>query len=348
MGISTGIAKNWRISMILSTETLVPRIGDVLVEQKLLTPAQLDQALILQKQARLKGQSPLIGQILVESGFISKSVLDQAITQQVFKLQSALQQANETLEQRVKDRTRELESAYEKLTVLSKLKANFISNISHELRTPLTHIKGYVDLLLSSDKETLSDDQVYALEVLDRATERLGRLIDDLILFSTAETSSLKIKPELIDLFLISSLVIKRNTPPANAKRIKLELTCAQPVAEVMADADKIKWVIDQLVENAIKFTSPEGFVRIHLNRGENFWRVTIEDSGIGIQDNQIEEIFEPFHQLDGSSTRKQGGTGMGLTIAKKIIEAHGSKITVQSKPGEGSKFEFILKNRIL
>jgi signal transduction histidine kinase len=348
MGISTGIAKNWRISMILSTETLVPRIGDVLVEQKLLTPAQLDQALILQKQARLKGQSPLIGQILVESGFISKSVLDQAITQQVFKLQSALQQANETLEQRVKDRTRELESAYEKLTVLSKLKANFISNISHELRTPLTHIKGYVDLLLSSDKETLSDDQVYALEVLDRATERLGRLIDDLILFSTAETSSLKIKPELIDLFLISSLVIKRNTPPANAKRIKLELTCTQPVAEVMADADKIKWVIDQLVENAIKFTSPEGFVRIHLNRGENFWRVTIEDSGIGIQDNQIEEIFEPFHQLDGSSTRKQGGTGMGLTIAKKIIEAHGSKITVQSKPGEGSKFEFILKNRIL
>jgi signal transduction histidine kinase len=348
MGISTGIAKNWRISMILSTETLVPRIGDVLVEQKLLTPAQLDQALILQKQARLKGQSPLIGQILVESGFISKSVLDQAITQQVFKLQSALQQANETLEQRVKDRTRELESAYEKLTVLSKLKANFISNISHELRTPLTHIKGYVDLLLSSDKETLSDDQVYALEVLDRATERLGRLIDDLILFSTAETSSLKIKPELIDLFLISSLVIKRNTPPANAKRIKLELICTQPVAEVMADADKIKWVIDQLVENAIKFTSPEGFVRIHLNRGENFWRVTIEDSGIGIQDNQIEEIFEPFHQLDGSSTRKQGGTGMGLTIAKKIIEAHGSKITVQSKPGEGSKFEFILKNRIL
>src|SRR5512133_2223256 len=122
-----------RRDMSLTPEILVPRIGDALVEQHLLTPEQLANALQIQTQERARGNAMLIGQVLVENGFISQEHLNQAITQQILQLQGALQQANVTLEQRVKDRTRELEIAYEKLSELATLKANFVSNISHEL-----------------------------------------------------------------------------------------------------------------------------------------------------------------------------------------------------------------------
>ena len=148
--------------MTLTPEVLVPRIGDVLVEQNLLTTENLNLALHIQAEERAKGNSALIGQILVDHRFISQDILSQAVTQQILQLHNALRQANATLEQRVKDRTRELEIAYEKLSELATLKANFISNISHELRTPLTHIKGYINLLLENDLESFQPDQQYA------------------------------------------------------------------------------------------------------------------------------------------------------------------------------------------
>ena len=111
----------------------------------------------------------------------------------------------------------------------------------------------------------------------------------------------------------------------------------------VQADEQKISWVIAQLLDNAIKFTPPGGLVRLELENIGQVVMVSVIDNGIGIAEDRLEEIFEPFHQLDGSSTRKFGGTGLGLALAKKIIEAHGSLLNVYSKPAEGSHFEFIL-----
>lgn len=282
----------------------------------------------------------------MDEGFIDRVTLDRAVTNQILKLQTALQQSNQTLELRVQERTAELEKAYQKLSELNKLKNNFISNISHELRTPMTHVKGYIDLLLADDFGALSLDQRQAVDVLKRASERLSRLIDDLILFSTAETSTIQITKTDIDLHYLAKEIIDHNNKLAGQKNIRLWLDCPQQTLHAYADAERVRWVINQLIDNAIKYTQPDGEVFLRVIPSNGDITVSIIDTGIGIDPARFEEMFEPFHQLDGSSTRKQGGTGLGLTLAKKIVEAHGSHLVVSSIPGKGSKFDFMLQTR--
>jgi two-component system, sensor histidine kinase and response regulator len=329
--------------MALTPEILIPRLGDVLVEQGLIKRAQLLLALENQKQARLKGNPRLLGQIIVDMGLIDQKALDQAITRQILQLQTNLIMANETLEQRVKERTQELEVANKKLSELAELKANFISNISHELRTPLTHINGYTNLLLSKGFGELNQEQIGALTVLRRASERLERLIEDLILFSTSETNKFTLDLETFDLSSIPLEVKERFSESAKQKQIDFRIDQPQKSIFVNADKTKVTWVINQLIENALKFTPPKGQASLQIKKVQAGIKISVHDSGIGIDPKQINEAFEPFHQLDGSSTRKQGGTGLGLSLAKKIIEAHGSKIEVESVPGKGSVFSFCL-----
>jgi signal transduction histidine kinase len=328
---------------MLTPEVLVPRIGDTLVEQKLLTNEQLNEALRIQAEEKSKGHSPLIGKVLVDHGFISQDTLSQAITQQILQLHGALKQANATLEQRVKDRTQELEIAYEKLREMATLKANFVSNISHELRTPLTHIKGYINLLIENDFDNFQADQQYALKTIEKATERLSRLIEDLILFSTSETSSLQINKEKFDLFETVRSIIDFQQAQAKAKKIILLIDATENEIFVKSDSQKVHWVINQLVDNGIKYTAIGGKIVIGLHTLDKKVEISISDSGMGIPADKLEEIFEPFHQLDESSTRQQGGTGLGLSLAKKIVEALGSNITVHSSLGHGSTFSFFL-----
>jgi len=326
-------------------ETLVPRIGEVLVEQKLLTNDQLKDALQIQSLERAKGNSVLLGQILVEHGYISQEVLSQTLLHQIIQLHNALREANATLEQRVKDRTAELELAYAKLSELATLKSNFLANISHELRTPLTHIKGYVTLLLENDIETFSPDQQYALTTINKATERLTRLIEDLILFSTADRNSLQVNKDKFDIDLVVDSVTELQRSQAQTKKISLFVNHPEGQVIVNSDMQKVRWVINQLVDNAIKFTAQFGKVTINVTPAQNnAIRISVIDTGPGIPKERIDEIFEPFHQLDESSTRHYGGTGLGLSLARKIIEALGSKIEVSSELGHGSAFSFVLQ----
>ena len=129
----------------------------------------------------------------------------------------------------------------------------------------------------------------------------------------------------------------------AKLREILLKKESSHSSITVYADKAKIHWVINQLVDNAIKFTPPGGEIIIRMIKDNARVTVAVVDTGIGIQSDQLEEIFEPFHQLDGSSTRKQGGTGIGLTLVKKIVEAHNSRIEVTSTPSHGSIFSFIL-----
>lgn len=241
--------------MPLTPEVLVPRIGEVLVRENLLSTEQLNLALERQKIERISGNSIQIGQLLVEMGFITSEVLDQAVTTQILKLHSALNESNKNLEQRVQERTTELEIAYKRLSELTHLKSNFISNISHELRTPLTHIKGYIDLFLSDQSEELNPMIIQGLQVMQRATERLRKLIDDLIQFSAAEIGSMQIELSRVNLVPVAEKAYKRCMVQAEQKEIKLELDCPSINIDVVIDADRIEWVIGQLLDNALKYT---------------------------------------------------------------------------------------------
>jgi len=329
----------------LTPEVLVPRLGDYLVEKRLITLDQLQRALERQSELRASGKIvPVLGQILVEMGYIERAVLDQAITEQIIALRNALQEANNRLEQRVKERTIELEKALQRLSELTTLKSNFVANISHELRTPLTHLKGYLELLAMGDFGALTPKQQQALGVIQKATERLERLIEDLILFSMSERGqvSLQIKP--FDIKQALQNIIANTTQKAKNKNIQVTYEFGHDLPPVEADQEMIKWVVDQLLDNAIKFTSNGGYVCLKVVRENGCVSVSVMDTGIGIPAHRIDEIFEPFHQLNGSSTRRYGGTGLGLSLVKNIIESHGSIIRVTSEEGKGSEFTFLLK----
>ena len=171
---------------LLTPEVLVPRLGDQLVQMGLLTDAQLKQALDYQRAQAEHGNPRLLGQALIDLHLLDRPTLDRAITEQILRLRSALEDANKNLENRVRQRTAELEGALRKLSELSQMKANFVANVSHELRTPLTHIRGYLELLSTEALGPLNEDQIKALDVSVRSTGRLQTLIDDLIQFSLA------------------------------------------------------------------------------------------------------------------------------------------------------------------
>ncbi len=328
----------------LTPEVLVPRIGEYLVEKGLISTNDLRSALAYQETIKNRAHyPPLLGHILVQLGKITRSQLDQAVTEQILQLRQALQNANQNLEQRVQNRTAQLEEALKKLAEANKEKNDFVANISHELRTPLTHIKGYLNLLQNHDLGALLKEQDDALQVMGRATDRLEQLIEDLILLSSSQREQQLLEISEFSIIDLSVRMLERKKNKADQQHLSMGFKHPDNVPYVQGDEQKIGWVISQLLDNAIKFTRPGGLVKLELENVGQVVMVSVIDNGIGIPEDRIQEIFEPFHQLDGSSTRKFGGTGLGLTLAKKIIESHGSLLNVYSKPEQGSHFEFIL-----
>ncbi len=324
-------------------ESVVPRIGEYLLEQGLLDPAQLEEALKRQKQLHQQGARQLLGQTLIEMGLVDKETLDRAVTRQIIELHAALQEANRVLEHRVEERTAELRRALERLTEINQIKANLISNVSHELRTPLAHVKGYVELMADSQLGPLSEDQTRALGVVQRAVERLGRLIEDLIEFSTASREGLALRLQSVTVGEMASSALERSHEKAEKAGVRLQADLPDGSPMITVDPTRMTWVLHQLLDNAIKFTPGGGEVTLRARPGDRGVVFSVEDSGIGIAPDRLEEIFEPFHQLDGSPTRRYGGTGLGLSLVKLILDAHGTALSVDSEEGRGSTFSFRL-----
>jgi signal transduction histidine kinase len=329
----------------LTPEILVPRLGESLVNRNLLTDNQLQQALGYQREQAQSGKPILIGQAIIDLGFLDRTTLDRAVTEQIILLRQALEEANRNLERRVQERTAELQEALHKLADLNQLKANFVSNVSHELRTPLTHVKGYIELLATESLGSINEDQRKALDISQHATNRLQSLIDDLILFSVAERGELSLKLGPINISKVANEIALHSHQKAQEANITLLVEVEPDLPDIQADDQKISWVLLQLLDNAIKFTPANGKVILAIKRLEQSGMVDIivSDTGIGIPSERFKEIFEPFHQLDGSATRRYGGTGLGLALVREIVEAHGSVINVKSKVGQGSSFSFPL-----
>lgn len=329
---------------LVSPEVLVPRLGEQLVKMGLLSDAQLGKALEYQRLRAAQGNPSLLGEAVVELGFLDKPTLDSAITEQIVRLRAALEDANRNLEFRVQQRTAELEEALRKLSEINQLKANFIANVSHELRTPLTHVRGYLELLSTESLGDLNEEQKKALDVSIRSAGRLQNLIDDLILFSLAARGEMTLVLRPVDLNRVISTVLARATPKADDGHLALKIEIDPALPPVQADEEKLSWVLSQLLDNAVKFTSAGGNIRLAAKlENDKMISITVVDSGIGIPPERIKEIFEPFHQLDGSATRRFGGTGLGLALVRQIVEAHGSLIDVRSEPQKGTTVTFPL-----
>jgi signal transduction histidine kinase len=331
---------------LISPEVLVPRLGEQLVEAGLLSAGQLRQALAHQRQSAAAGTPLLLGDALIELGLLDRPTLNRAVTEQILRLRQALEDANRNLEARVQQRTAELEEALRKLSELNQLKANFIANISHELRTPLTHIRGYLELMQGEGLGDLNEEQKKAIEVSFRATARLQNLIDDLILFSQASHGEMTLTLRPVHLPQLAQAATRQAHHKAEEKKISLSLEIQPGITHAQADYEKLGWVLSQLLDNAIKFTHPGGQVTLSLStepKTDTIIHITVTDTGIGISPEKITEIFEPFHQLDGSATRRYGGTGLGLALVREIVEAHGSLIEVQSEIGKGTQISFPL-----
>lgn len=327
----------------LTPEILVPRLGDYLVEKGMITREDLARALETQHALRKEGRARLIGDLLIDLNIVTLRERDRAITELLRQYQAALQDANQQLELRVHERTAELQKAMEQLATINEIKSNLVANLSHELRTPLTHLSGYLDLLSNGDLGALNAEQQNALNIMQRASERLSQLIEDLILFSISEKDRIYLHTEGVDLSDMMVNVIQRGLSKARERNVQFDVSLPSSPVSVDADRDKISWVLMQLVDNALKFTPRGGYVRLEAELEGPFIQFEVSDTGIGIPEESIPHIFEPFRQLDGSSTRKAGGTGLGLALARRIVEAHGSIIHVYSKVNQGSRFEFRL-----
>lgn len=327
----------------VAPEILVPRLGDHLAEQGHLTKEQLREALDYQLKQSSAGNPILLGQALLKLNLINQSILDQAVTEQIIMLQNALQLSNQRLEQRVRERTKELQQALVKITEANQLKTHFVSNMSHELRTPLAHMTGYLDLLQDGALGALNDDQQKAVNVLVKSNNRLSGLIDSLIQFSLVAQGELSLEPEITNVADLIKLAVGRTHSQAQASEVNLKYTLPGTPLQIKVDKEKITWVFSELIKNAIKFNEPHGEVKIAVDQNNGFMDFSITDNGIGIDEAKIDTIFEPFHQIDGSATRKYGGTGIGLSLAQQILEAHGADLKVHSKLGEGSSFRFKL-----
>jgi signal transduction histidine kinase len=328
----------------LTPEVLVPRLGEALVKSGLITETELQKALSHQKEKQQGGERYLLGQALMDLHLLTRLQIDHAVTEQIIQLRNALEDANRFLERRVAERTSELQEALRRLSELSQMKANFVANISHELRTPLTHVKGYLELLATESLGSLSDEQKNALQVSQRATGRLESLIDNLILFSLAARGEMTLSLAPVNLNKVGGEIISYSRAKADDRNVALHFEIQPDIPNVQADEEKISWAILQLIDNAIKFTPSGGEVTLSIQpEMDTLVMVSVRDTGIGIPASRINEIYEPFHQLDSSSTRRYGGTGLGLALVREILTAHGSVIEVQSEDGKGTKFRFPL-----
>lgn len=244
------------------------------------------------------------------------------------------------MERSIALKQRQLIRARQQAEISERIKSEFLANMSHEIRTPMNGVIGVLELLEHTE---LDERQRQYLQVMRQSTKQLLLIIDDILDFSEMEAGKMRYEQTAFNLYPLIEQVIERFTPRARRKAVQLALCYnLPPERHYRSDPKRLQQVLFKLVDNAIKFTEA-GHVRIlaEAQRGSGFdWlQIIVEDTGIGIAPEKLEQIFDDFSQADGSSTRSYGGTGLGLAISKHIIEGLGGHISVESVPNQGSRF---------
>ncbi len=304
-----------------------------------------------------------------EKGYFSDKFIDlfKTVAQQLgvaiknAELYGKLAKFNKELEVKVAERTielerksMELEEANKELKVLDQLKSEFLANMSHELRTPMNSIIGYTQLLLDGVDGPINEDQKESMEKVERNAEHLLSLINDILDLSKIEAGKMVLELKALPLKVVVDETIDTILPLAEDKQQKLVVDVADNLPQIMADADKLRQILINLLNNAIKFTSRNGIITLNadfwqgtppagLDPEKRYLLVSVQDTGIGIKKEDIDRLFGEFIQLDASASRKYGGTGLGLSITKRLVEMHHGAIWVESEHGKGSTFSFVI-----
>ncbi|MDX9972083.1 MAG: response regulator, partial [FCB group bacterium] len=252
----------------------------------------------------------------------------------------------ENLQQSLQEVTRareELHLANEELKTLDEMKTNLLSNVSHELRTPLVSVMGYTDMIFNGKVGPINDTQKDYLGISIRNIEKLVTLIENLLDFSRLHRGAEQLVFDTFDLVDCAYGSVQLIKPVADERNITVTLVAPDALVLVEGDKGKMGQIFTNLLSNAVKFNPDNGSVTVEIRPSEDTVEAIVTDTGIGIPAEALDRIFTRFYQYDSSSTRKYGGTGIGLSIAQDIARLHGSRITVSSEEGQGSRFRFTL-----
>jgi len=271
---------------------------------------------------------------MVEKIHSEKTGREQALLQ--------LEAYRDHLEEIVAERTRELAKAKEAAESAARHKSAFLATMSHELRTPLNSIIGFSGVLEQELAGPLNDEQKKQLGMISDSAEHLLALINDVLDISKIEAGQLKVEAGPVEVRTVIEKAVRTVTPLAEGKNLALELEIDPEAGLVIADSRRVEQVLLNLLSNAIKFTD-KGTVRVRCTAEGAMVRISVTDTGIGIQKEYLERLFKPFTQIETGLSRKYEGTGLGLSISRRLVVLMGGEIMVESEPGRGSTFSFTL-----
>ncbi len=236
---------------------------------------------------------------------------------------------------------RRIEKQNVELQVADVAKDEFVGTVSHELRTPLTSIRGFVELMLDESGDPLTEQQRGFLATVQRGSNRLERLVNDLLLTAQLQAGHLDVQKTHADLMQIVRESVESARAQASIKALQLTLVSSSASVQVEADGVRLAQAVDNVISNAIKFTPEGGSVEVALAQDEDRVSLTVTDTGMGMTAADVERLFEPFFRTDSAGEIQ--GTGLGLPIVKAIIEAHDGVISVVSEPNVGTSFTISL-----
>jgi len=227
---------------------------------------------------------------------------------------------------------------------LETMRRDFVANVSHELKTPITAIKGFVETLQDGALEKPADAKRF-MEVIARNADRLGAIVSDLLTLARIEQESEHGRLAFVDAPLsdVVAGVVELCRPMAAAKHIEISADCPENLVAPM-NAQLLEQALANLIDNAVKYSEPKTNIALSVTRAGGEIQVTVADQGVGIPAEHLPRIFERFYRVDKGRSRRLGGTGLGLAIVKHIANAHGGRVTVESRPGKGSRFTLHLR----